>query len=245
MKTRARVAVHVVLLVAAAAQPTTTFVVRSDGSGQYSSLQAAVTAAAANPVATGHAVFDVRGTFFERVHVPATLRDGVTIVGTGTAPLDALLVHNTSGAAVGTFSSWTLMVDSLNVTLVNVAVANNESNYDRKVAGQSVALHLNGGAAGQPQRVRDVNSSLLGAQDTLYTGGAFSQSFFSRTYINGTCGVWRAGRRRVLRRHHLLLPVRVHHPPTRPPARPPVAQTRFSATHRPSLKTARWSTRTR
>lgn len=224
MNARSRLAAHVVLLAAAAAQPTTTFVVRSDGSGQYASLQAAVTAAAANPAATGHAVFDVRGTFFERVHVPATLRDGVTIVGTGAAPLDALLVHNTSGAAVGTFSSWTLMVDALNVTLVNVAVANNASGYDRKVAGQSVALHLNGGAAGQLQRVRVVNSSLLGAQDTLYTGGAFSQSFFSRTYINGTCGASprASAAARAAPRSPAAACARAPpaHPPTRPPADP-------------------------
>ena len=99
------------------------------------------------------------------------------------------MIYNVTGASVGTFASWTMIVEALNVTLFNVAVANNADGYDHTKAAQSVALHLNGGKSlASPQRVRVVNCSIWGGQDTVYLGPTFSMSYFFNTYINGTVG---------------------------------------------------------
>ena len=159
-----------------------TLTVRSDGSGQFTSVQRALDSLAPGLNASlGHVTLQLLGRFHERVHVYANFTGGVTLVGQGATPLDALIIYNVSGAAVGTFSSWTMIVEAADLTLVNVGVANSANNYDRHVAGQSVALHLNGGTPAAPQRVRVFNSSLLGAQDTLYTGAQYSLSYFYNT----------------------------------------------------------------
>ena len=164
-----------------------TLSVRSDGTGNFTSVQRALDSLASghNP-SLGHVTLTLLGSFRERVHVYANFTRGVTFVGTGASPLDSLIIFNVSGAVVGTFSSWTMIVEALNVTLLNIAVANNSNDYNRHVAGQSVALHLNGGSVNALQRVRVYNCSLLGAQDTLYTGSQYSLSYYSNTYINGS-----------------------------------------------------------
>ena len=164
----------------------TTFTVRPFG-GDFSSVQAALDSAARDPAQTGHLTLDILGTFRERVVVHANLTEGVLVVGSGARPLDAMVIHNTSGnAGGGTFNSYTMRLDAPNVTLMNIVVANDANNYNRHIAGQSVALHLNGGTPAVPQRVRVLNSSLLGAQDTLYTGSVTSLSYYYNTYINGS-----------------------------------------------------------
>eukprot|EP00047_Mylnosiga_fluctuans_P013281 m.30660 g.30660 ORF g.30660 m.30660 type:complete len:370 (+) comp4801_c0_seq1:11-1120(+) len=168
----------------AADVPTVTLFVHADGTGNFSSVQKAINFVAPTPDI--HLVLLVRGVFWERVLIPPDLA-AITIIGTGRTPLDALIIFNVSGAAVGTFSSWTMRIDNLNATLSNIAIANNASNYDAHVAGQSVALDLRGGSAGAQQHVRVFNCSLLGAQDTLYTGSVHSLSYFYNTYINGSC----------------------------------------------------------
>jgi pectinesterase len=157
-------------------------IVRSDGSGQFTSIQAALDSL--NPGnqtgnKLGHVTVNILGYFFERVNCYSNFTGGVTILGAGATPMDSFINYNVSGAIVGTFNSWTFIVSCANFTLINVAVANSANDYQKRVAGQSVALHLN----------NDFNviqsSALLGAQDTLFTGAY--RSFFQNTFINGSC----------------------------------------------------------
>jgi pectin methylesterase-like acyl-CoA thioesterase len=84
------------------------------------------------------------GTFTERVMVAANFTGGVALVGVGASPLDALIKFNMSGTAVGTFASWTVLIDASNVTLRNAAIANTAFNFNKTRAGQSVALDVEG-----------------------------------------------------------------------------------------------------
>jgi pectinesterase len=158
--------------------------VRSDGSGDFRSVQAALDfLQPAVNTSLGHVVLHIAGTFFERVHVYSNFTGGVTIIGDAPLADDNWIVYNVSGSSpnTGTFNSWSVKVDAANVTFANVALANNASGYNHEVAGQSVALHIAG------DRFACFGCKLWGGQDTLFTGDAPLRSYFSNTYVNGSC----------------------------------------------------------
>jgi pectin methylesterase-like acyl-CoA thioesterase len=135
--------------------------------------------------AVGHVTLHLLGLFRERVEVSAAFSAGVTLVGDGAGADDALIVFNRSGAAYSTWHSETLRVSAPDVTLVDVAVANDAAGYDSSIAGQSVALHI----AVTADRFACFRCAVYGGQDTLYTGGAGfgARSYFADAFINGTC----------------------------------------------------------
>lgn len=167
---------------AAAPRKDVTLTVRSDGGGDFASVQAALDSLdpAVNSLTLGVVTLELLGTFRERVWIYSNFTGGVVIRGVGTTPLDSLIIFNVAGSAVGTFSSATLNIGASNVTLVNVAVANDAGGYNKTIAGQSVALAANGGDF---LAVHD--SALLGGQDTLYTGKG--RLYLRNVYVNGSC----------------------------------------------------------
>jgi len=96
----------------------------------------------------------------------------------GEDSVKTLIIYDVRGSVVGTFSSWTVLVEADNFIAENIGIANNASKYDHVAAGQSVALDLRG----DKSCIR--SSRILGAQDTLYTGTG--TSYFYQTYINGS-----------------------------------------------------------
>lgn len=179
-----RAAVAAALLAAGvAAASDVQYTVRSDGSGNFTNVQAALDFCdPGNNPGLGRVTLLIKGHFFERVQVYSNFSGGVLFQGEGATPLDALLEYNVSGpAAGGTFNSWSVRVDAPNVTFANVAVANSAYGYNASRAGQSVALHITG------DTFACWGCALLGAQDTLYTGEPGIRSLFSGTYINGSC----------------------------------------------------------
>lgn len=175
-----------------------------DGTGDYTSVQAAIDAL--NPgqnTSIGHVTLLLRGNFWERVHVYSNFSSGVSLIGVSppppsspsspssssspashpllhdTFPLDSIMYNVSGSSGPGTFGSWTVQIDANNVLLANLVIANSADNYNAKLAGQSVALHLNG------DQTAVYNCALLGGQDTLYTGE--KRNYFSHTFINGTC----------------------------------------------------------
>jgi pectinesterase len=163
--------------------PIVNVTVRSDGSGDFSSVQAALDAcnATGDPAQLGHVTLHLLGVFRERVEISPLFVNGVTLVGDGDAAGDALIVFNRAGANWSTWNSWTMRVGAADVTLSRVAVANDAAGFDSSVAGQSVALHL----AVTADRFACLGCALFGAQDTLYTGGA---GFGLRSYFGGSGG---------------------------------------------------------
>jgi len=154
--------------------------VRSDGSGNFTSVQAALNWVAGQPqLLTSHVTLRLLGAFRERVHVYSNFTGGIALLGDGAAPVDALIINSRAGTAYGTFDTCTVCVDANDFNATNVAIANDAGGYDKVTAGQSVALALNG------DRSVVLRSALLGGQDTLYTGT--QRSYFYQTHINGSC----------------------------------------------------------
>ena len=182
-----------VLAAAAAAllpvQASTFLRVYSDGGGDYSSITSAL--ASVSPATAGALTLQLRGYFFERVNISAAFEQGVTFLGLldaqGARPLITYNVSGSGGSTCsgsggpGTFGSATLENYAPGLTLAGVDVANSACNYNHKVAGQSVAL------MNHADRLALFNVSLLGSQDTLYTGETAGRAYFHNVFINGTC----------------------------------------------------------
>jgi pectin methylesterase-like acyl-CoA thioesterase len=149
----------------------------------YTTIGAAI--ASLDPAATGHVTLHLLGTFRERVILPAAFTGGWSLVGDGASPSDSVIVFNRDGKTWGTFATHTLLVAAPDVTLVNVAVANDAGGYNSAVAAQSVALHV----APTGDRLACWGCALWGGQDTVYTGSAGYglRSFFYASYSNGSC----------------------------------------------------------
>ena len=138
-------------------------IVARDGSGDYTSVQAAVDAVKGGGRAP--AILLVRkGTYHERVIVD---KDNLRIVGED--PEETIITNSAcakdptpGGGARGTFLSFTVIVTGRNVEIENLTIRNDAG--DGRNVGQAVALF----AAGDRGVYRGCR--LIAHQDTLFTG---------------------------------------------------------------------------
>jgi pectinesterase len=138
-----------------------TLTVSSDGSGNFTSIQRALDwCSPGTHPDLGHVTLLLRGVFFESVEVYSNFTSGVSFIGTGNGPLEALIINDRPGTVYSWLSA-TVKIDSDDFFAHNVAFANNASNYNHSEAGQSLALYLNADRAALD------NCALLGGQDTL------------------------------------------------------------------------------
>ena len=163
----------------ASAQDVTVRVYR-DGSGDFSSVQAALDAQAPGTNATlGHVTLMLRGFFRERVHVYSNFSRGVSFIADDDAPTISFNTSANGPGNPGTFGSWSCQVEANDFTAVGVTFVNDADDYDHKVAGQSVALDIRG------DRAALLAGSVFGSQDSLYTGNG--RVYTADLWINGTC----------------------------------------------------------
>lgn len=157
----------------------------SDGGGDFTSIQSALNSSMGKP--QGRLTLVLRGSFRERVVVPAVFSQGVDFVPLAGAARP-LITYNTSGAGgagcggaggPGTFGSYTLQVLASDVRMRGIDIANSACAYNHKIAGQSVALDVRG------DRAAFFGVRLFGAQDTLYTGAL--RTYFADAFVNGSC----------------------------------------------------------
>ena len=134
-------------------------VVAKDGSGDYTSIQAAIDAAQA-----GEEIRVKPGEYRERVvidksglHLAGESRDDVVIADSRCAK-----DKDANGMEKGTFLSFTLITLAPDVTVENLTVRNDAG--DGRIAGQAVAVY----AAGDRGVWR--NCRMLACQDTLFCG---------------------------------------------------------------------------
>lgn len=139
------------------------YIIAKDGSGDFTSIQAAIDAAPAysrSPV-----ILLVRaGEYRERVIVN---KDNIRLVGEDRDA--AVITHsgcakdtNSEGKPKGTFLSYTFLVTGSNVEVENLTIRNDAG--DGRVVGQAVAVY----AAGDRGVWRNVR--MIAAQDTLFCG---------------------------------------------------------------------------
>ena len=165
-------AAALILAFAAPARAATTITVAADGSGNYTTIQAALAVAA-----SGDTISVKAGTYHGQVSIPSS-KSGITIKGaTGTAT-DIVITGNTPQSSGGATGSATVLNLAANTTITGVTIANTYGS-----GSQALALY----AGGDRQTYRNVR--LLGYQDTFLswggTGSKQVRQYVYKSYIEG------------------------------------------------------------
>ncbi|MGW2617727.1 pectinesterase family protein [Streptomyces sp. NPDC001500] len=161
----------------------TTITVAKDGSGQYTTVQAAVNAVPANN--PSRVVIAVKpGTYRELVKVPSD-KPHVTIRGTGGSRKDTTIVYNNAsgtpkpgGGTYGTGGSATVAVEADDFQARNLTISNDfDEGAHQDIAGQAVALRT------AADKVFLDGVIVSGDQDTLLVDTA-SKERLGRVYMS-------------------------------------------------------------
>lgn len=178
----------------AASPVATTVVVAKDGSGDFTSIQAAIDAQRSFKPEGRAVIFIKKGVYEEKV-VVHTHKTEISLVGEDrdeTVILwhDHANMPNAIGGTIGTFQTYTLRVDGPDFVCENLTVSNDAMTHNnpgwfedgKNVAhvGQAVALHI------EADRATFRNCRFLGFQDTIYTGNPDGREYFEDCYIEGT-----------------------------------------------------------
>ncbi|WP_327699806.1 pectinesterase family protein [Streptomyces sp. NBC_00459] len=155
------------------ASAATTITVASDGSGNYTTIQAAIAAA---PSGT---IINIKpGTYRGQVSIPSS-KSSITLQGTTGTATDVVITGNTPASTAGTAGSATVLNMAKNTTVNGVTIANTYAAHD----SQALALY----AGGDRQVYRNVR--LLGYQDTFLswggTGSSQVRQYVYKSYIEG------------------------------------------------------------
>jgi len=149
----------------------TTITVAADGSGNYTTIQAAIAAAASGTVISIKA-----GTYHGQVSIPAG--KSLTLQGATGVATDVVITGNTPQSTAGAAGSATVLNLAANTTITGLTMANTYGS-----ASQALALY----AGGDRQVYRNVR--VLGYQDTLLswggTGTAQVRQYIYKSYIEG------------------------------------------------------------
>jgi pectinesterase len=154
------------------------FVVARDGSGDFRTIQEAVTACR-DYAERQYMIFVHNGVYAEKLIV-AAWKSHITLVGQNVD--STIIIFNdysgkvdSTGKKFSTFTSHTCLVAGNNVVVENITFVNSAGRV-----GQAVALHVEG------DRCVFRNCKLMGNQDTLLSSGENSRQYFVDCYIEGT-----------------------------------------------------------
>lgn len=147
---------------------TQTITVAKDGSGQFTTVQAAI-----NSLASGSAVhtrIDIKaGTYKEKLTIAS--RTNLCLVGAG-ATTTILTYGDSNTSAGGTSASASVLISANDFSAANLTFQNSFGS-----ASQAVALRTTG------QRQQFLNCRFVGYQDTLYTHSGMQ--YFRNCYVQG------------------------------------------------------------
>lgn len=166
------------LCVTAFAQPKADVIVAADGSGQYTSLQDAISAAPmhTDPAAPRWVIFVKAGTYHERIYVQRE-RGNIQVIGEDREK--TVIAYNLNanlpgpdGKPIGTFRTPTLQIDGDGMIWENMTIANTAG-----PVGQALALRADG------DRLEFRGCRFLGWQDTILVNRG--RDYFKDCYIEG------------------------------------------------------------
>ncbi|MGI4863519.1 MAG: pectinesterase family protein [Janthinobacterium lividum] len=154
--------------------------VAQDGTGNFTTIQAAVTAAPASRTAV-YTIYIKDGIYAEKVTVPST-KPFLQFVGQSVANTiltwhDDNTTPNGAGGTLGTGGSGSIVVNATDFSALNMTFVNSYGDGSQAVA---VSLYAD--------RAAFKNCRFLGNQDTLLTyesNGAVSRHYFRDCYIDG------------------------------------------------------------
>jgi pectin methylesterase-like acyl-CoA thioesterase len=151
--------------------------VAKDGSGKYTTVQAAIDAVPANN--TSRVTITIApGTYREVVRVPAN-KPYITLQGLGSSASQTVLVYNNSANSSGTSGSASVFVDGHDFVAANLTISNDFDESTVTSGAQAVALATNA------DRAVFTNVRLLGDQDTYLVNDS-TRALFTNCYIEGT-----------------------------------------------------------
>lgn len=150
-----------------------TIVVSRDGTGNFRTLQEAIESARAFMDYTV-TIYVKNGVYKEKVIVPSWV-ENIDIIGEDRDKTIITYDDHANINKMGTFRTYTVKVEGSDITFKNLTIENNAAQL-----GQAVALHTEG------DRLKFINSRILGNQDTIYTGAKFTRLYFKDCYIDGT-----------------------------------------------------------
>jgi pectinesterase len=159
------------------------FVVATDGSGDFKTIQEAVNAVR-DLSQVQVKIFIKKGVYHEKLVIPSW-KTKISLIGTSK---DSTIITNSdySGKAFpgkdfagkdkfSTYTSYTVLVQGDDFSAENLTIENAAGRV-----GQAVALHVEG------DRCIVKNCRLLGNQDTLYVATESSRQYYVDCYIEGT-----------------------------------------------------------
>ncbi len=147
--------------------------VAADGSGDYTTLSQALSKLRGD-MEYAVRIYIRNGVYTEKIVMGASLRN-IDIIGQSA---DSVIIQYGDYASLnnmGTSRSYTLKIESNNVTFSNITFANTAG-----PVGQAVAVYTTGDC------ISFFNCRFLGNQDTLYTGGKDKRLYFNGCFIEGT-----------------------------------------------------------
>ncbi|HEY6505703.1 MAG TPA: pectinesterase family protein [Chitinophagaceae bacterium] len=160
------------------APPGTSLVVAQDGSGDYTTVQAAINAAPAGLTAP-FIIFIKNGKYYEKITIPSN-KPFIHLVGESVANVILYYDDGASdplpgGGTVGTQNSASFTVNATDFAALNITFANTYGD-----GTQGVAVLVNN------DRAVFKNCRFLGNQDTLYIKGSGTpRHYFKNCYIDG------------------------------------------------------------
>lgn len=168
----AALGIAAVAVPAGTASAATVITVAQDGSGDYTTVQAAVNAAG-----SGYEIDVKPGTYRGTVSVPSA-KAHLTLKGLGSSPSQVLIVDDHPASVYGTSGSATVTVAASDFRAENLTFSN-DYNEAANGSSQAVALNLEGDRA----ILNDVR--VLGNQDTLELWSS-STSTVARSYVRAS-----------------------------------------------------------
>ncbi|PTN02620.1 putative secreted protein (Por secretion system target) [Mangrovibacterium marinum] len=168
-----------------AKSPDITIVVAADGSGDYTTVQAAFDAVQENY--TGTTTIEVRpGTYYEKLILT---KNKVNVVLKGEDALTTILTYDDyagksdgAGGTLGTSGSYSVAIEADDFVAENITFENTIQNDGSRSSEQAVALRTNG------DRQQFYNCRITGYQDTYYAWGGrkIGRVYIKNCYIEGS-----------------------------------------------------------
>ncbi len=156
-----------------------TIIVANDGSGNYTTVQAALDAIPLHnrqPVT----IYIRNGFYKEKLHLDSS-KNHITLLGEDV--FKTILSYddhtgriNAKGDTINTYTSYSFLQGADDFTALNISFENPAG----FTAGQAVAMHITG------DRVRFFNCRFVGNQDVLFMSRPGARQYFEDCYIEGT-----------------------------------------------------------
>lgn len=168
-----------VVMIAACGHKTKRIIVSKDGSGDFTSLQAAFDSVPLNNT-TPVTIYVKDGVYKEKLHLDST-KNNVTLIGQDRFKTILTYDDHTGkviapGDTINTRTSHSFLIAANYFTARNITFQNNAGFY----AGQAVAVEVHG------DKAAFIDCRIIGNQDILFTNNPNSREYYRNCYLEGT-----------------------------------------------------------